>query len=154
MGILLLKDELSHSFTISWLFERKSREVWSLGVHRTKITKFAWLIGFRFRNNTYCHLLSALWKFQQILLSLYSQCWRFPHQKSSPLLFGIKATQSQEVGTYVIIRVLGRWSVLEVRMSNSTEKQLLQEIQEKKIIIMFHFPITQGAPQTRALILH
>jgi hypothetical protein len=42
-------------------------------------------------------------------------------------------------------------------MSNSNEKQLVtktQEIQEKQITTMFDFPITQGAPQTRALILH
>ncbi len=56
VGILLLKDELPHSLTISWFFERKSREVWSLEVHRTRITRFAWLEGFRFRNHTCCNI--------------------------------------------------------------------------------------------------
>jgi hypothetical protein len=58
VGIMLLKDELPHSLTISWLLERKSREVWSLKVHRTKITRFAWLEGFRFRNHTCYNILS------------------------------------------------------------------------------------------------
>jgi hypothetical protein len=60
VGFLLLKDELVHSSTTSWLLERKSKEVQSLEVHKTKITKFVWLEGFGFTNNTYCNFLSAL----------------------------------------------------------------------------------------------
>jgi hypothetical protein len=57
VGILLLKDDLPHSLTINWVLERKSREVWSLEVHRTRITRFAWLEWLRFRNHTCCNIL-------------------------------------------------------------------------------------------------
>jgi len=59
VGIPLLKDELPHSSTISWLLDRKLREIWSLEVHRTRITRFAWLEGFRFRNHTCCNIPSV-----------------------------------------------------------------------------------------------
>jgi len=56
VGISLLKDELPHSLKINWFFERKSWEAWSLEVHRTRITRFAWLEGYRFGNHKCCNI--------------------------------------------------------------------------------------------------
>jgi hypothetical protein len=61
VGISLWRDELPHSLTISWLLEKKSREIWSLEVHRTRITKFAWLEGFKFRKFVYENFRKSYW---------------------------------------------------------------------------------------------
>jgi len=46
------------------------------------------LEGFKFRNNTCSDLLFVIWKFQQILLHLYSECLGFPSQNHHTLSFG------------------------------------------------------------------
>jgi hypothetical protein len=63
MRFLLLNDEVPHSSTTIWFLERKSKQVWSLEVHRDRIIKFVWLEGFRFSNNICCNFLSTPWKF-------------------------------------------------------------------------------------------
>ncbi len=87
VGFLLLNDELPHSSTTSWLLERKSREVWSLEVHKVRIIKFVWLEGFRFSNNICCHLFSAPWRFLINLVELTFKMIGITISKSPPLIF-------------------------------------------------------------------